>query len=150
MTPVVRFRSSDAALVASALVVFAMFVRGAYGRCRSCGVVEPHRFDPASVRFDAAAGPCPCGGTPVPAGRCDALVWLDASTPGPIHLPTVAEWLGVGELVVDGVGAGAWQVDAPVVVRHAHDPVGRAVGRIDAPATLRCLVGAHRQLAEGE
>lgn len=150
MRPVVRFRDGDPALVASALVVFAMFVRGAYDRCPSCGVVEPRRFDPASVRFDAAAGPCPCGGTPVPAGRCDALVWLDADAPGPIHLPTVAEWLGVGELVVDAVETGARQVDAPVVVRHAHDPVGKTVERIDGPATLRFLVGAHRRLAEGE
>lgn len=77
-------------------------------------------------------------------------MWLDADAPGPIHLPTVAEWLGVDDRVVDAVEAGTRQIDAPVVVRHAHDPVGRALERLDGPATLRCLVGAHRQLAEGE
>lgn len=150
MRPVVRFRGGDPALVASALVVFAMFVRGAYDRCPSCGVVEPHRFDPASVRFDAVAGPCPCGDTPVPAGRCDASVWLDADAPAPIHLPTVSEWLGIGDLVVDSVEPGTRQIDAQVITRNAHDPMGGAVERIDGPATLRCLVDAHRRQLAGE
>lgn len=150
--PVVRFRHGDPASRASALVVFAAFVRGAYDRCAGCGVVEPHRFDPATVRFEAASAPCPCGGTPVPAAACDAAVRLDAPADGPIHVPTVAAWLGIGDRVVDAdepdVAASDADVETDVATRGVHDAHGAVVERIDAPATLRNLVRAHREHAQ--
>lgn len=146
-SPVVRLRHGDGdpALVASALVVFAMFVRGAYSRCPACGVVEPHGFDPASVSFHAPAPACPCGGVPLAAAACDALVQLDAHAHGPIHLPTVAAWLGVDDLVVDAVEPGHRAIEADVATRRVHAPEGGTVERVDTAATLRGLVGAHRQ-----
>lgn len=154
MRPVVRFRHGDPASRASALVVFAAFVRGAYDRCPACGVVEPHRFDPGAVCFDAAP-PCPCGANPVPAERCDAAVRLDEPADGPIHLPTVAAWLGISDRVVATAESGDRDVAAidrdvavDVATRGVHDHHGAVIHRIDAAATLRRLVGAHREHAQ--
>lgn len=97
---------------ARALLLFAMFASGRYGRCSRCRSVGTSSFDHVTASFGSLVA-CGCGGamSPAPTRRarmyltCGPWPWSESMAPpdDELHVPAVRTWLGLeSSVVLDG------------------------------------------------